>query len=75
MLWGGRVVEGADGGDDPDTVALRAYNLRLAGDSRLLTTFVPIGDGLSVSVKLRREVTRMSDEHVRSRSSGSSARR
>ena len=43
---------GGEGGDDPDAIALRAYNRRLAGDARLLTTFVPVGDGLAVSVKL-----------------------
>jgi predicted O-methyltransferase YrrM len=51
VLWGGRVID--DGGEPPDadTAALRAYNRRLSADVRLLTTFVPIGDGLSVSVK------------------------
>jgi len=51
VLWSGRVAD--EGNTEPDTEALRAYNRRLAADARLLTTFVPIGDGLAVSVKLQ----------------------
>jgi predicted O-methyltransferase YrrM len=65
VLWGGRVAVStgaADPGqatvmpapDDDDEVRLmQAYNRRLAADPRLLTTFVPIGDGLAVSVRLQ----------------------
>jgi predicted O-methyltransferase YrrM len=54
VLWGGEVVEGfiaEPRHDARDTVALRGYNERLARDSRILTTFLPVGDGLAVSVK------------------------
>lgn len=55
VLWKGEVVVGYV--SEPsypaaETEALRAYNRRLATDPRLLTTIVPIGDGLSISVKL-----------------------
>ena len=36
-----------------DTAAIAAYNRRISADPRLFTTFVQVGDGLSVSVKLR----------------------
>lgn len=55
VLWGGEVVDGyvaAPKHDPADTAAVREYNDRLAADRRLLTTFVPIGDGLAISVKL-----------------------
>lgn len=39
-------------GDADDVRALRAYNQTLADDPRLFTTFVAVGDGVSVSVKL-----------------------
>jgi predicted O-methyltransferase YrrM len=55
VLWRGEVVEGRVGavstpGAEPEM--LRDYNCRLAADPRLLTTIVPIGDGLAISVKL-----------------------
>ncbi len=54
VLWEGEVVPGlvpvprraAD-----DTAAIAAYNQRLAGDPRLVTTFLPVRDGLAVSVR------------------------
>jgi predicted O-methyltransferase YrrM len=55
ILWSGEVVEGyvtPPQRDAKDTEALRAYNKRLAADSRLLTTFVPVGDGLAICVKV-----------------------
>jgi caffeoyl-CoA O-methyltransferase len=55
ILWSGEVVQGyvsPPKRDAKDTEALRAYNKRLAADSRLLTTFVPVGDGLAICVKL-----------------------
>jgi caffeoyl-CoA O-methyltransferase len=56
VLWNGEVVEGyvsPPQRDPADTAALRRYNARLASDARLLTTFLPVGDGVAVSVKLR----------------------
>jgi len=54
ILWHGEVV---DGFVDPpvrsasDTDAIRRYNQRLAGEPRLLTTLLPLGDGVAFSVK------------------------
>ena len=41
-----RVVPGLTG-------AVATYNRQLAADSRFVTSFLPVGDGLAVSVKLR----------------------
>jgi predicted O-methyltransferase YrrM len=57
VLWDGEVVEGfatAPRHDDVSTAAIRSYNRRLAADPRLLTTFVAVGDGVAISVKLPR---------------------
>jgi predicted O-methyltransferase YrrM len=55
VLWSGEVVPGLV--DPPrrtpeDTAAIRAYNERLSRDPRLVTAFLPVGDGLAVAVKL-----------------------
>jgi caffeoyl-CoA O-methyltransferase len=55
VLWNGEVVDGyvsPPQRDAADTVALRRYNARLASDARLITTFLPVGDGVALSVKL-----------------------
>jgi caffeoyl-CoA O-methyltransferase len=55
VLWSGEVVEGyvsAPQRDPADAAALRRYNTRLASDGRLLTTFLPVGDGVALSVKI-----------------------
>jgi predicted O-methyltransferase YrrM len=55
VLWNGEVVEGyvsAPQRDPADAAALRRYNVRLASDARLLTTFLPVGDGVALSVKI-----------------------
>ena len=55
VLWSGEVIPGyvaAPKHDPADTEAIAAYNRRLAADRRLFTTFAPVGDGLSISVKL-----------------------
>ncbi len=54
VLWDGEVVPGlvtpphraAD-----ETAAIAAYNKRLAADPRLVTSFLPVRDGLAMSVK------------------------
>jgi predicted O-methyltransferase YrrM len=54
VLWGGDVVPGLSGtaGHPPDTVAeVASYNERLSADTRLRTVFLPVGDGVAVSVK------------------------
>jgi predicted O-methyltransferase YrrM len=54
VLWSGEVVPGyidpplRDGGD---TAAIAAYNRTLVADARVVTTLVPVGDGVAVSVK------------------------
>jgi caffeoyl-CoA O-methyltransferase len=55
VLWDGEVVPGfvARPVKNPeDTEAIAGYNLRLAADPRLLTTWVPLRDGLAISVKV-----------------------
>ena len=55
VLWDGEVVPGfvARPLNDPeDTEAIAGYNLRLSADPRLLTTWVPLRDGLAISVKV-----------------------
>jgi caffeoyl-CoA O-methyltransferase len=49
VLWSGRVSDPAQ--QDPDTVAIRAFNERLASDDRVHLSVVPIGDGLTLAMK------------------------
>ena len=56
VLGRGKVVPGfADPPGPPadETAAVADYNRRLAADPRLTTAFLPVGDGLAVSVKAR----------------------
>lgn len=46
-LWSGRVADPSE--QEPDTVAIREFNQMLAGDSRVLVSLVPIGDGLTLA--------------------------
>lgn len=48
-LWSGRVADNKD--NDPDTVALRLFNAKVAKDERVHISLVPIGDGLTVILK------------------------
>lgn len=48
-LWDGAVADPAD--DEPDTVAIRAFNARLHCDERIDLSLVPIGDGLTLARK------------------------
>ena len=55
VLWNGEVVEGfvpMPTRDPASTAAIRAYNARLAAEERLFTTFLPLGDGVAVSVRI-----------------------
>ena len=58
VLWNGEVVEGfvpMPTRDAASTEAIRAYNARLAAEERLFTTFLPIGDGVALSVRTKDE--------------------
>ena len=48
-LWSGRVADPSE--EEPDTVAIREFNRMLAGDSRVMVSLVPIGDGLTLARK------------------------
>ena len=55
VLWSGEVIPGYVNPlqrSAADTAAIAAYNQSLASDARLFTTFLPIGDGVALSVKL-----------------------
>lgn len=54
ILWNGEVVPGyvtQKKYSDDDTAAIAAFSKRMAGDSGLYTSFLQVGDGVSVSVK------------------------
>jgi caffeoyl-CoA O-methyltransferase len=46
VLWSGRVVD--DDADDENTVAIRAFNDKVASDDRVDTVMLPISDGLTM---------------------------
>jgi predicted O-methyltransferase YrrM len=48
-LWDGDVAD--PGNDEPDTVAIRAFNEALRDDVRVDLSLVPIGDGLTLARK------------------------
>ena len=55
VLWNGEVIPGYVAGkkySDEDTAAIVSFSRRLASDSRMYTSFLQVGDGVSVSVKL-----------------------
>jgi len=55
ILWNGEVIAGYVANrkySEEDTSAIIAFSKRLAGDPRLYTSFLQVGDGVSVSVKL-----------------------
>jgi predicted O-methyltransferase YrrM len=54
VLWDGEVVPGfVDPPRRPpeDTLAIREYNERLTGHPKLMTSIVPLRDGLAISMK------------------------
>ncbi len=50
VLWSGRVVKEAK---DESTRAIQEFNRMLIEDPALFTSFIPLRDGLSLSIKLR----------------------
>lgn len=50
MLWSGRIADPDD--RSPNTAALRALNTKIADDPRVASCLLPIGDGLTLAVKL-----------------------
>jgi predicted O-methyltransferase YrrM len=61
ILWQGDVVPGfrAEPAHSPDSTALIArYSRRLAAHARLATAFLPVGDGVAISVKREEEAPR-----------------
>lgn len=50
VLWAGDVADPAM--QDRDTVAIRMLNEKLHGDARIALSLVPIGDGLTLAMKL-----------------------
>jgi len=49
VLWSGRVADPAE--NDADTVALRRFNEKLHGDSRIDLSMIPLGDGVTLARK------------------------
>jgi predicted O-methyltransferase YrrM len=47
MIWGGRVADPAE--NEPDTVALRALNAKIAADRRVDACLATIGDGVMLA--------------------------
>lgn len=50
VLWHGRVLDSSD--NNPDTVSIREFNRKLSTDSRFSISMLPIGDGLTLAMKL-----------------------
>jgi len=50
VLWHGDVID--PGKTDADTEAIRAFNLKLHADQRVLLSLIPLGDGLTLACKL-----------------------
>jgi caffeoyl-CoA O-methyltransferase len=54
ILWQGDVIPGfrTEAAHPADSIdAIRRFSARLAADARVVTTFLPVGDGVAISVK------------------------
>ncbi len=51
VLWSGKVVYPAVSDDDYDTLAIRAFNKKLADDARISLSLLSIADGLTLARK------------------------
>lgn len=47
VLWHGNVVK--DDADDPDTLALRAFNQKVFEEDRVEISMIPLGDGMTLA--------------------------
>lgn len=47
LLWGGKV---ATGDQEPSTIALRNVNSRIMNEANLLSTLIPLSDGVGISI-------------------------
>lgn len=52
-LWSGNVIDSTD--QSNNTKSIRAFNESLRDDSRIILSLVPIGDGLTLAMKLPKE--------------------
>ncbi|MEZ5446970.1 MAG: class I SAM-dependent methyltransferase [Gammaproteobacteria bacterium] len=50
VLWDGKVADPA--ANDATTLALRAFNARLREDARVMLSMLPVGDGITLALKL-----------------------
>jgi caffeoyl-CoA O-methyltransferase len=50
VLWHGRLTDPTD--TDPDTEAIRSFNLKVSADPRVALTMATMGDGLTLACKL-----------------------
>jgi predicted O-methyltransferase YrrM len=49
VLWSGTVADPEN--QEPDTIAIRAFNRKLLSDSRVTLSMIPVGDGLTLALK------------------------
>ncbi len=49
VLWSGRVADPEN--QEPDTIAIRAFNQKVHADSRVAISMVPLGDGFTLALK------------------------
>jgi len=49
VLWSGRVADASN--QEPDTIALRAFNMKLFKDERVSLSMLPLGDGVTLARK------------------------
>jgi predicted O-methyltransferase YrrM len=49
VLWSGRVADRSN--QEPDTIALRAFNKKLLADERVSLSMLPLGDGVTLARK------------------------